>query len=151
MYTFAQAAQNRKKRGQAQETKERPATVNQSNTSSPSDWITETSAPKPEPVLPDLEAVGEITFQELAKGSRVVKMWSQVLNDTILLVPDSYHPRAEDPVCYNAQEVEILFLAKTDEDRRTIHAVKKMTRGKMIYAGKENQPETDNTKKEPHE
>jgi len=81
------------------------------------------------------------TLEEIERGDKVFRFWSEVLEDVLLVVPDGYKPRPEDPTCYTAREALFLLQAKNEEDMRTIHTVKKISRGRVIFAGMEPKPE----------
>ena len=73
-----------------------------------------------------------VSLQE-ENGLRQVtlKVWSEVLGETILLVPDT--PTAGDPVAYTHEEIRILTGANEDE-LRAVHKIKKAFDGRVYEA-----------------
>lgn len=93
--------------------------------------------PLPSRVSVDRFQADNMTLSELEKGDKVVRIHSELFREDVLLVPDNYIPRPEDPVCYTAQEARLLLMTGKDEDLRTIHETKKLSRGHVIYAARE--------------
>jgi hypothetical protein len=119
MYSFAQAARNIERMGTDKTVPEKPlSTIAQ-----------ETRSPEPVASTFDRDAVENMTLSELAHGDQAVTMWSEVLQDKILLVPDGYRRKPGDPVTYTAHEIDVLASMKSDENRREIHKVKKLMGG----------------------
>jgi len=81
--------------------------------------------------LQDEAVLGALSFKELAEEGVALKVWSEVLGETILLVPNDYTPAEGDPVAYTHAEAEVLM--STDEDQiKAAHKLKKALRGRVI-------------------
>lgn len=111
MYSFAQATKNLTT--PKKETFRRPQ---EAQTPEP---LTYTTPP------PALDQVEDMTLSDLAHGTVAVTLWSEVLQDKILLVPDGYRRKAGDPVTYTAHEIDVLASMESDEKRRELHRAKK--------------------------
>lgn len=120
MYSFAQATKNLT--ASKKETSRRPQ---EAQTPEP---LTHTTPP---PAL-DQAAVDDMTLSGLAHGTVAVTLWSEVLQDKILLVPDGYRRKAGDPVTYTAEEIDVLASMESDEKRRELHKAKKLMGGKVV-------------------
>lgn len=120
MYSFAQATKNLTT--SKKETSRRPQ---EAQTLEP---LTYTTPP------PDLDqaAVDDMTLSDLAHGTVAVTLWSEVLQDKILLVPDGYRRKAGDPVTYTAHEIDVLASMESDEKRRELHKAKALMGGKVV-------------------
>lgn len=118
MYSFAQATKNLTT--PKKETSRRPQ---EAQTPEP---LTFTTPP------PALDQVEDMTLSDLAHGTVAVTLWSEVLQDKILLVPDGYRRKAGDPVTYTAHEIDVLASMESDEKRRELHKAKKLMGGKVV-------------------
>ena len=77
-----------------------------------------------------------MTLEELTAAGLVLKVWSEVLGESVLLVPDTYTPTAGDPITYTHEEVKVLTEGSEDEVR-AVHKIKKAFRGRICQADKE--------------
>jgi hypothetical protein len=76
-----------------------------------------------------------LSLEELAAGGMVLEVWSEVVGETILLVPDTYTPSPEDPVTYTHAEMKVLMDA--DEDLvKDAHQIKKTFKARVLSAEK---------------
>ncbi len=73
-------------------------------------------------------------FSELEAAGVVLTLWSETLGETILLVPESYKPRADVPVAYTYEEARLLMEAGEDE-ARSLHLFKKALRAPLTREG----------------
>lgn len=72
-----------------------------------------------------------LTLGELDAAGAVLEVWSEVLGEPLLLVPDTYTPAPEDPVTYTHGEVKALMGA--DEDTlKGVHLVKKTFKVRVL-------------------
>ena len=73
----------------------------------------------------------DYTLGELAAEGVALEVWSEVLGESLLLVPDTYTPAPEDPVTYTHAEIRVLMGA--DEDTlRGVHKVKKTFKVRVL-------------------
>ena len=130
VYTFAQAARNLETRG-----KERPSPENRppKTVQEPRKKEALASTPREVPSA-SLEAavLGSMTLEELGRKEVVLTVWSEVLEDTVLLVPNHYRPGAGDPVTYTAHELASLLHAE-EASLRAVHGIKKVLGGRVLW------------------
>jgi len=126
MYTFAQAARNLENRGKERHSPEKRPPVRLQETR---DERTLTSN------TPLLETM---TLEELGRADVVFTVWSEVLGDTVLFVPDHYKPAEGDPATFSAKELAVLLLVPRDSIR-AVHAVKKVLGGRLLWTKKEEE------------
>jgi len=72
-----------------------------------------------------------LSLEELAAEGMVLEVWSEVLGETILLVPDDYTPAPEDPVTYTHEEIKTLMEADENLVKDT-HQIKKTFKARVL-------------------
>ena len=126
MYSFTQAARNVEKH-------EREASAEKKRSRNVSKAVSQggvVSWPGSFESLQAAEDFQKRTFSELAVDGVAVSIWSEVLGESILLVPDTYTPAPGDPVTYTHEEARIL-MDLDEEDLRVLHKVKKALAGRV--------------------
>lgn len=89
--------------------------------------------------LQDEAVLEALSFKELAAEGVVLEVWSEVLGETILLVPNDYTPAPGDPVTYTHAEAEVLMEA--DEDQiKAAHKLKKALGGRVLGMKEKENP-----------
>jgi hypothetical protein len=133
MYSFTQAALNLgKKRGNAVSPEKKLILLTVEKTLERGPWSPcGEIGPSPQ----ERERLGLMSFGELTAEGLVMEVRSEVLGETILLVPDTYTPSPEDPVTYTHAEMKVLMDA--DEDLvKDAHQIKKTFKARVLSAEK---------------
>ena len=135
MYTFAQAARNLENMGKAKAAPEKrppimPQDVRDGRGPAPN---TPGNAASPEEVVL-LENAGtlEDLGRTLGRTGCVLSLWSEVLGDAVLVVPDHYRKADGDPVTYTPRELAALLHSEPDL-LQAVHAVKKVLGGRVLW------------------
>lgn len=85
-----------------------------------------------------------LTLEELGRADFVLTLWSEVLGDTVLVVPDHYRKADGDPVTYTPRELAALLYSEPDR-LRAVHAVKKVLGGSLLWTKTKKELEEEET------
>lgn len=97
-----------------------------------------------EPPPVDAAFLEGLTLEELGRTDYVLTLWSEVLGDTVLLVPDHYRKAEGDPVTYTPREMAALLYSEPDR-LRAVHAVKKVLGGRLLWTKTGEEMEKEET------
>ena len=87
-----------------------------------------------------LEDLGRV----MGRTGCVLTLWSEVLGDAVLVVPDDYRKADGDPVTYTAREMAALLHSEPDL-LQAVHAVKKVLGGRVLWTKTREEMEKEET------
>ena len=135
MSTFAQAARNLENMGKAKVSPEnRPPIMPQEprKEEGPTSNTPGNAASLEEVALLENAGTLEDLGKTLGRTGCVLTLWSEVLEDAVLVVPDHYRKADGDPVTYTAREMAALLHSEPDL-LRAVHAVKRVLGGEVLW------------------